>query len=249
MGLFKGFVMSLGMFSIIPVPKNSWDDKRMPMVLPCLPLVGALLGIIWYGLAYALALSPVPLMLQGAAVLFTPFVLSGFIHADGYMDAADAVFSRRGLDEKKRILKDPHLGAFAVIAFVGLLIFQFSAAHALMGGQKQLAALIFIPIISRSVASAALLNIKPVFETGFNASFRTGTKPRHTVFVCAVALACLAAAWLMLGIAALPVAVGALAGIVAVVYLRGQFKGMSGDLGGCAITVSEFAALLCLALI
>jgi len=55
MNLIKGFIMSLGMFSIIPVPKNSWNDKYMALVIPNLPLVGVLIGLLWYGLAYALS--------------------------------------------------------------------------------------------------------------------------------------------------------------------------------------------------
>jgi len=249
MGLIKGFVMSMGMFSIIPVPKNSWNDKYIPLVIPCLPLVGAVLGLVWYGFAHALAWLNTPLMIQCAVALLVPFIINGFIHADGYMDTADAVFSRRSLDEKKRILKDPHLGAFAAIAIVGLFIFQFCAVYTVIDAQKKLLALAFIPVISRCVAGAGMLNLKPAFETGYNAMFRAGVKPRHTVFICMTALVCLAAAWLVLGLAALPLLAEAAAGILSIAYLYRQFQGMSGDLSGCVITVSEFAALLCMALI
>jgi len=249
MSLIKGFIMSLGMFSIIPVPGNSWNDKYMPMVIPNLPLVGALLGFIWYGLAYALTKLSVPLMIHSAIVLFIPFILSGFIHADGYMDTADAVFSRKDLDEKKRILKDPHLGAFAVIAIAGLFILQFSAVHTIIEAQKKLLTFAFIPVISRCVAGIAVLKLKPAFETGYNAAFRAGTKPRHTVFICVLALICFSAAWFTLGFSGLPVLAEALAGIAAIIYLYKQFQGISGDLSGCVITVSEFAALFCMALL
>jgi adenosylcobinamide-GDP ribazoletransferase len=249
MGLIKGFIMSLGMFSILPVPKNSWDEKSMPLVIPFLPLVGVFIGLIWYGLSFLLLTLSIPLMIQSVMILFMPFILNGFIHLDGYMDTADAVFSRRSLDEKKRILKDPHTGAFAVIAVVSLFLFQFSAVYSMIDIQKNLLQFIFIPVISRSIACFAVLHLKPVFETGYAASFKSGKKPGYTVFICILMLTCFSAAWALLGLAMLSLLTGAIAGLLTMWYLCKQFKGISGDLSGCIITISELAALLCVALL
>jgi len=249
MKLLQGFIMSIGMFSIIPVPIKSWNDKSLPIVLPTLPLVGAIIGAIWYGLSYLLSLLFLPLMLESVVVLFIPLVLSGCIHLDGYMDTADAVLSRRDLEEKKRILKDPHTGAFAVIALIILLLFQFSAVYTITDAQKGLLIFIFIPIISRCIAGIAGLNLKLISETGINASFKNGSKTGHTIFTCIVLLICCTAAWFILGLSMLPLLVEAVIGVIAVWYLYKQFKGISGDLCGCVITVSELSALICFALL
>ena len=249
MGLFKGFVMSLGMFSILPVPKRSWDDKHMHLVIPSLPLVGILIGLAWYGLAILLAKLSVPLLIQCAVLLFAPFILTGFIHADGYMDTADAIFSRRDLAEKKRILKDPNVGAFAVIAIIGLLMFQFIAIHTVISAQKEPLIFVFIPAISRCAAGIAMLNLKPVFETGYYAMLRNGTKMRHTIFICLFSALILFVAWFFFAASALVLLAGAVFGIITAAYLYKQFKGLSGDLCGCIITITEFAALFCMALI
>jgi len=248
MGVIRGFAMSLGMFSVIPVPKGSWDEKYMRLTMPALPFVGLLIGAIWYGAAYFLKEVSAPLMIQSAIALFIPFFMSGFIHVDGYMDSADAVLSRRDTDEKRRILKDPHVGAFAVIAIIMLMIFQLCSVYTVLETGKHLIAFVFIPVISRCAAGAAMLCLKPAFESGYAVSFRKGTTPRHTVFICATALACLAAAGLTLRFSAWPLLAEALVAAIATVYLYRQINGMSGDLAGCIITVSEFAALLCCAL-
>ena len=248
MKFVKGFIMSLGMFSIIPVPKNSWDDKHMHLVMPALPLVGALIGLVWYGLSVVMSTLSVPPVINCAVILFIPFFLSGFVHLDGYMDTADAVFSRRRLIEKKRILKDPHTGAFAVIALAGLFIFQFGAVYTIIGELKSLLIFVFIPVLSRCVACIAALNMKPVFEDGYHASFKSGTKQWHTVFICLLLLICYAVACIISGTAALPLLIGAAAGALTILYLYIQFGGMSGDLCGCIIAVTELAALLGMAL-
>lgn len=55
-----------------------------------------------------------------------PWLVTGFMHLDGYMDVCDAVLSRRELATRQRILKDSHCGAFAVIGMVLLALCQWS---------------------------------------------------------------------------------------------------------------------------
>lgn len=248
-GTIKGFIMALGMFTIIPVPKNHWDDRHLAKVMPSLPLAGLIIGALWFAAAYALRLFAAPHMLSAAAVMFVPFILTGFIHLDGYMDTADAFFSRRGIDEKKRILKDPHTGAFAVIAVVGLALFTFAAVFSVFEGEKNLLQFILVPAVSRCIAGIFMLNSKPIFETGYHVTFKTGTKPRHTFFICAALAACLAAAQFVPCLNLWPLLAAAIAGAAVSAFLIKHFNGMSGDLCGCAITLSELAALVCAALI
>ena len=242
--IIKGFIMTLGMFSIIPVPKNSWNDECMPLLIPSLPVVGALIGFIWYGSALLLSQTSLSLMIRSAIILFIPLILSGFLHMDGYMDTADAVLSRRDLPEKKRILKDPYVGAFSIFAAAVLIVFQFSAVHTILEEHRNLSVIAFIPVISRCIVGIAMINLKPAFETGYNASFRKGAKPRHTLFICILAAICISLAWLHPGISLLPLLIELFAGILVTIYLYRQFNGISGDLCGCIITVSEFAAIL-----
>ena len=249
MSMIKGFIMSLGMFSIIPVPKNSWNEKHMPMVIPNLPLVGMLTGLIWYGLARLLTMLGTPPLIESSIILIAPFFLTGFIHTDGYMDVADALFSRRDIEAKKKILKDSNVGAFAVVAIIGLILFQFSAIYTILDAQKTLMTLAFIPAVSRCAPGIAILTLKPIFDTGYAATFKSNAKPRHTILICVLTAMILTAAWLTLGTSALPLLAGIIMGLISTAYLYKQFQGMSGDLSGCIITVSELAALLCMALI
>lgn len=75
---------------------------------------GAVLGL-WLHLALdVLNLSAAVSALVGAAV---PLLVTGGIHMDGFLDTMDAVHSYGDRSRKLEILKDPHLGAFAVISF------------------------------------------------------------------------------------------------------------------------------------
>ena len=111
---FKAFFMCLGMFSSIPCPYRPWDEDARSIMTACLPLVGAVIGVIWW-LASALAGIIAPAPLAAAVIAAMPFLLTGFMHLDGFMDTSDAVLSWRPLEDRLRILKDSHTGAFAVV--------------------------------------------------------------------------------------------------------------------------------------
>ena len=55
-----------------------------------------------------------------------PLVITGGFHVDGFMDTVDAIRSYRSKEEKLEILKDPHIGSFAVIKFVTAGLFAFA---------------------------------------------------------------------------------------------------------------------------
>jgi len=247
---FRAFFMALGMFSIIPVPKNSWSDKYLRFMMPLLPIVGVIFGFLWYGAAYLLSISIVPPILQSAAVTLIPFILSGFLHLDGFIDTSDAVLSRRNLEEKRRILKDSHLGAFGAVMLCCLFLLQFCATYVIVTENKQLETLIFIPAVSRIVSGFMMLKLKPMSEGSYASAYRTGVKFRHTLMILfELCLVGFASYWFFGAKMLITLGVMLGVGVFTAVHLHRQFKGFSGDLCGCVITISELAGLLCLATI
>lgn len=155
-----GFSMAWGMFLAIPCPLRRWNEKAREKMLVCLPLVGLAVGGIWLGLY---------LLLRHAAIggLYTflmaalPWLVTGFMHLDGYMDVCDAVLSRRELATRQRILKDSHCGAFAVIGMVLLALCQWSVF--LSGSaDESLWGLLLIPVATRACAGLAVLKLRPM---------------------------------------------------------------------------------------
>ena len=73
-----------------------------------------------------LLLRGAPVGLRALLLAVCPWLCTGFLHLDGYMDVCDAVLSRRDLATRQRILKDSHCGAFAVICMVLLALAQWS---------------------------------------------------------------------------------------------------------------------------
>lgn len=103
------FAMCQSMFCAIPFPGRLWDEKARGKMLLFLPVVGLEIGFVWAALAWAVRFLKLPALVGGLALCAYPFLLTGFIHLDGFMDVTDAVKSWRDLEKRRAILKDSHV--------------------------------------------------------------------------------------------------------------------------------------------
>ena len=124
--IWHAIVSAFSTFSIIPTPRIEWNSKSLSGLLGALPLVGVAIGGIGY-LYYLLAgLLELPAILSAAAMTLIPIGISGGIHLDGFTDTVDAISSYGDAEKKRAILKDPHVGAFAVIGIAFYFLFYYS---------------------------------------------------------------------------------------------------------------------------
>ena len=118
--LFRAFAIAFSMYSKIPMPQFKWEKEDMKYSIVFFPLIGAVLfvvicGISWLADIFGIGSIPAGLLVMAAIALVT-----GGIHVDGYMDCSDAFSSYADKEKKLEILKDPHIGAFAVIRVLTL---------------------------------------------------------------------------------------------------------------------------------
>ena len=122
--------MAWGMFCWIPCPYKKWNREDRKAQIAMLPLIGACIGLIVCLVWWAATLIGAGQFVTGALLTGTYFLLTGFIHLDGFMDCSDAVMPRHpNMEERNRILKDSTNGAFAVactcvmfVIFTGAMI-------------------------------------------------------------------------------------------------------------------------------
>jgi len=242
----KGFLISLSMFSTIPLPKM-WEKSALHWVIPTLPLVGLIVGGLWYGVTRVLMSFEISLMLQAAGVFLTPLLLTGGIHLDGYMDVVDATSSRAELKKKQAILMDPHIGAFAAMALGVYLLVGFAVVYSLLEVGVDLLAFVLIPVWSRCLAGVVLLVTKPMKKTGFVATFHEKGASHHVGFLLFLLLLSIGGAYLISGLDwVAPLFAVVVSGTVATLYGIRQLGGISGDVCGFVIIVSELCGLLVL---
>ena len=121
----NSFIIACSMYSKIPMPKVEWSKENMKYVMCFFPLIGLFIGGVIYGfyeLQLYLSLTPV---LSAIIFVLIPILVTGGIHMDGLMDTVDALSSYQTKERKLEILKDPHTGAFAVMACMCYLLLTF----------------------------------------------------------------------------------------------------------------------------
>ena len=241
--------MSFGLFCIIPQPVHLWDKKAVNLVLPCFPLVGVVIGIFWWGVSKILFLFDIHIIFTSAVLSLIPFVISGFLHLDGYMDTSDAVLSRRPIEEKLKILKDPHVGAFGVIMLAVLFLLQFAFMYIVIENDRHIVMLIVIPVISRCCAALSIFCLKIIPQSSYANMLKENTGALHKIFVTFITILCVALLFYISGITGFIVFLSAIAGFtLAITWTYRSLKGISGDLAGFALVISELCALAAMAL-
>ena len=245
---FRAFIMSMTMFTVIPMPFRMWDDESRPLMTLCLPFVGAVTGGLWALTAYVADVLGIPLFLKAAVLCAFPFIVTGGMHMDGFLDVTDALRSWRDVEERRRILKDPHVGSFAVMDAVILVMAQF-AAFCSLKGTENIFALILIPVVSRCMAAFCVTALPPIPTSEYSGNYRQGVKKPHLVFIAVVTIAAAVLGFVFLG------RYGWVSTVTAAGYLLYMHRayrslgGMSGDISGYALMFGELCGIIAFALI
>ncbi|MCQ2547756.1 MAG: adenosylcobinamide-GDP ribazoletransferase [Clostridia bacterium] len=172
-----GFFMAWGTFSNIPCPNKIWDNRAQKQMISLVPIIGLIVGGL---LALELWLIPaigpfVPTWGLAFLMLITPVFVCGLFHMDGFMDVMDACLSRRPMEEKQRILKDSHTGAFAMIAMVfvilcflvGLIMAIDSIDYGYTSNTTLYLAILYIPFSSRVLACHDVLRCPSIDQSQY----------------------------------------------------------------------------------
>ncbi len=243
MNWITAFFMAWGMFLSVPCPLPRWDEKLRGRMLIMLPFIGLLIGACWGLLALGLSRLGCPALIAAALLCAFPHAASGFIHLDGFMDCSDAILSRRDMENKRKILKDPHVGSFAVIALCLLFMMSFAVFSELDTAEKW-AGLIAIPAVTRACSVCAIFFLKPMEGSSYEKMERKAKGPALFAPVLMTALSLIAGPGAFAAAGA-----AALAAWAAILRASKQLGGMSGDVSGFAIALGELAGAAVLALI
>ena len=241
----RALIMAFAAFSRIPVPQIEWDDRNMRYMMAFFPVIGLAIGValaIWLAICTTIEVGSV---LFGVGVAAIPIAITGGIHLDGLADVAAAQSSHAEPARKREILKDPHVGAFAIIAVALYLLVYAGVATELPMARRAIMLLASMHVASRCASSIATTMFAGNKREGMLAQFR-GSADKRIVpiaiaceFAVAVIVACVAN--VLAGIAMAVVCVLMLAWIRW--YANRQFGGMSGDLAGFFLQMNELAML------
>lgn len=253
MKLLYSCIIAISMYSRIPVPQIQWTKERMKHALCFFPLVGLIQGLflaLWLWLAEEVfRLSPVMTGLWAAAL---PLLITGGIHMDGFLDTMDGVCSYGDREKKLEILKDPHLGAFAVIyTFAYMLLYAGASCEfaARAEGSARLLPVLFMTM-ERAFSGLSVLSFPSAKKDGLAASFaQAAEKKTDRMGMMLWPLATGAVSWLLGGLSwLLAAAVFFVLLLILFVWFyrwsKKQFGGITGDLAGFYLQAGELVCLI-----
>ena len=254
---FKSLAVAFSIYSKIPVPRFNWASDDMKYHLCFFPWVGAVIGAAewgWYKLFFKVLTGDGRLAVEGGInhiffaliALIIPILITGGFHLDGFLDTMDALHSYGDRNKKLEILKDPHVGAFAIISFAVYLL--LAAAFLTLineASSKAVICLCFSFYISRCLSGLSVLIFPKAKPDGMLSTESSTKKP---VFVITVLLLQLAASVGVLiyfsGISAI-ISISAISLCFLYYYTMSKkhFGGITGDLAGFFVCISELAGL------
>ena len=245
--LLKAFCMSFSMFCAIPTPfSHVWEDSVRSLMLVVFPFVGTVIGGIWALAAFLLDKINCPQMFGAAILALLPYLLTGGIHLDGYMDCCDAIFSRRPLEKKREILKDSHVGSFAVIALAMLFMLSFASFASRTGEAWPR---IIICTVSRACSAIGVSTLRPMSHSEYAGNFQQGISKGNVIALCAILIVSLALSAYLFGVWGAIISLATILGyVISTAYAFKNLDGFSGDVTGFGHTIAELCGVFALTL-
>jgi adenosylcobinamide-GDP ribazoletransferase len=244
--LSAAIIIAFAFFTAIPMPRIDWAGRRMRFVPIMMPLVGLIGGLLSWLLYLGLDALPISSLLKAVLLALFYVVYTGGLHLDGFMDSADAYFSRRTIERKLEIMKDPNAGPFSVISVTFLIIIKIAVLYEIFEYGKDFryaVLLIFIPIISRILQSSMLYLFPSAKKDGLTKIYGPLDK-RYTVLHLFLILIVSFYLYLLVGmISSLVVTVAVLYYFVFYFSSKKQFGGITGDLLGAFLEITELLML------
>lgn len=221
------------------VRQTVWTAEDFGRSTRFFPLVGLVLGICYSLAAWTLVSVLGMRALTAALLLILPLLLTGGLHADGFMDTADGVFSGRERERKLAIMKDSRVGSFGVVAFVLLMFLQFALLLD-MSPLLLVSAFFVMPIIGRMAMVLAVSCFPYARADGMGKTFADMAN-RRTVAIAAVTTSVLVIPIGLLATLALVL------GVVFTLLFCGRMTailgGVTGDVYGAATVLTETIVL------
>ena len=226
----------------LPMPQwlfaKGYPDLQASLwAFPLVGLVVGLCGSLTFALGHYITL---PHEVSAILVLIVMVIITGGLHEDGLADMADGFGSHKGPDEIARIMKDSLIGSFGTIALILLFITRWSALSHL-DLMMTMASLPAIMAIGRFFVVIALQTtpLSPYASLGKSLS-----KPSYQTIIASFVMMLLSCLFLSFVTALAAFCAGFFMFIAVRFIARRKIEGLTGDVMGALIVLTEAAALI-----
>src|SRR5699024_1299632 len=172
-------------------------------------------------------------------------ILSGDIHLEGLIDTRDAYFSSHKIHERLKIMQEPRVGAFGVLAIMMFLMTRILILYELvtmLHGASYLF-IVLIPFFGKMYMEMCLQHLPPAREGGMAVFFQQGTSNNfrfvHGMYIVRIGLFIAIFNTEFLGGYFILILVMILTGYLFAGIIMKYFSGITGDLLGASTAAME----------
>lgn len=234
------FFNALAWFTRLPIPK--WVEFSPVMqsgALGYFPWIGLLVGCL-SALVYWLASLVLPVTIAILLSMITSIRLTGALHEDGLADCIDGFGGGWQRPEILGIMKDSHIGSYAVIGLTLVLLLKFNTLSAL---KFPITLIIAAHCLSRF--SCLLIVYKETYvglegQSKSEHIIHSFNKIEFIVAFIPVLLSMLLLPWTYIGIIIPPLIISLYLGY----YFRSRIGGYTGDCLGCCQQLTELSVYI-----
>lgn len=232
--------MAARYLTIIPVPGGGHASlEALGRSAAWFPVVGMGLGLLLV-LADRLASWLFSPLLAALLTVTAWKLVTGGVHLDGLADCLDGLVGRDP-EHRLAIMRDSRIGAFGAVGLILFLMLEIVALAELVPPARG-SALFAAPVMSRATPAVLAALFRAARPDGHGAAFQAGVRPAAIAIGLVIAVAASIFALGGLGVAA--GAVGLVAAVGLAFFLAGRLDGVTGDVLGAAVEISELAVLL-----
>jgi adenosylcobinamide-GDP ribazoletransferase len=243
--------VAFGFLTTLPVPLiTDWRGDDLRLAVRAYPVVGLVIGLLLV-LPSFLPASP---LLQAVLTVAVWLAVTGALHFDGFCDLADAALAPKTPEERWKIVKDPRIGSFALMAGVLLILTKVAALSELLSVRDNVlqyaAMIVIVPIVARSSVTWTMARF-PVYDASLLGR-RTNLRWDETFLPIGLGLA-VSTVIASFALTSLQFVFLILACVVTTSllshWLNRRMSGLGGDAYGAVVEVNEAALLVVLAMI
>jgi adenosylcobinamide-GDP ribazoletransferase len=237
----RSLLAAIAFLTRIPIGDAAFEADEVAHSAGWFPLIGALLGAVCCGIAWALK-PHLPAVVIAALLLTMDALATGALHFDGLADMADGFGGGKTREDVLRIMRDHAIGSYGGLALVLVVALKMAAYTSLLGqptDRNWMVALIVTPALGRW-SILLLTAMLPYARPGISVAGHMGRQSVvwGTLVVMVILIAAISArAWIA-------------AGMVIVVtgfygaYCRRRIGGITGDTLGANLQICECVVLL-----
>jgi len=237
----RPFFIALQFLTRLPVNITSEQDETSTAYsLSYYPLVGLIIGTLLASFAWIL--SDAPALLSAGLLLVIWVFVTGGLHIDGLADSMDAWVG--GLGDRERtlaIMKDPYCGPAGVVGIVLLLLLKFVALHAIVESGN-LIILLLAPLFGRTILLLLFITTPYVRSNGLGSAIVSHLPRKLNLLVFIITMAMV---FFLVGIDSLwLMSMMILVFILSRILMMRRIRGMTGDVAGALVEITEVSILI-----